>query len=44
MGRMGTFSPNLVQMNLEKEFATDLRTLSTKAHDLRLRLEAVQSK
>lgn len=33
-----------VQMNLEKDFATDLRTLSAKAHDLRLRLEAVQSK
>jgi hypothetical protein len=33
-----------VQMNLEKEFAADLRALSIKAHQLRIRLEAEQSK
>ena len=32
-----------VHMNLQKEFAEDLRTLSSMAHDLRVRLEAVQS-
>jgi hypothetical protein len=32
-----------VHMDLQTEFADDLRKLSTKAHDLRTRLEAVQS-
>jgi hypothetical protein len=32
-----------VHMDLQKEFAQDLRRLSTLAHDLRGRLEAVQS-
>ena len=32
-----------VHMDLQKEFAEDLRKLSTLAHDLRIRLEAVQS-
>lgn len=32
-----------VHMDLENEFAADLRKLSAKAHDLRTRLEALQS-
>ena len=32
-----------VHMNLQKEFAEDLRRLGGMAHDLRIRLEAVQS-
>jgi hypothetical protein len=32
-----------VHMDLQKEFAGDLRKLSNQAHDLRLRLEAVRS-
>jgi hypothetical protein len=32
-----------VHMDLQNEFASDLRKLSAKAHDLRIRLEALQS-
>jgi len=32
-----------VHMDLQKEFAADLRKLSNQAHDLRLRLETVRS-
>ena len=32
-----------VHMGLQIEFASDLRKLSTRAHDLRLRLEGLQS-
>ena len=32
-----------VHMDLQKEFAADLRKLSIQAHDLRIRLETIQS-
>jgi hypothetical protein len=31
-----------VHMDLQREFAADLRTLSNQAHDLRLRLETIR--
>jgi hypothetical protein len=31
-----------IYMDLQQEFANDLRNLSTKAHDLRVRLEGIQ--